>query len=222
MAISGIVKWVDSKPYTRNLIPGESSCWEVHRTLNGIEYRFWDPNRSKLAAFLTCRGKTFPFGPKSTILYLGAANGTTVSHISDIVPDGRIFAVEIAKNPFRELLEVAEKRGNIIPILEDANHPEIYQRLVGRVEIMYQDISQRNQTEIFIRNAEMLKPGGIGYLMAKARCIDVAASPASVFEKCRKDLEAAGFRVQEMVRLDPCQKDHAAIVIEKPLFQAKT
>jgi fibrillarin-like pre-rRNA processing protein len=125
VAGSNLVKWVDSKPYTRNLIPGESTCWEVHRKLNGIEHRYWDPNRSKLAAFLVCRGKTFPFGPKSTTLYLGAANGTTVSHISDICPEGRIFAVEVAKNPFRELLAIAEKRGNIIPILEDANHPEI-------------------------------------------------------------------------------------------------
>ncbi|MFO7619367.1 MAG: fibrillarin-like rRNA/tRNA 2'-O-methyltransferase [Thermoplasmata archaeon] len=215
MAGSNLVKWVDSKPYTRNLIPGESSCWEVHRKLSGIEYRFWDPNRSKLAAFLVCRGKTFPFGPKSNVLYLGAANGTTVSHISDIAPNGRIFAVEVAKNPFRELLEVAEKRGNIIPILEDANHPEIYSRLVGHVDVMYQDISQRNQTEIFIRNADMLKSGGIGYLMVKARCIDVAASPAVVFDKCRKELENAGFNIVEMVRLDPHQKDHAAIVVQK-------
>jgi fibrillarin-like pre-rRNA processing protein len=216
VAGSNLVKWVDSKPYTRNLIPGESTCWEVHRKLNGIEHRYWDPNRSKLAAFLVCRGKTFPFGPKSTTLYLGAANGTTVSHISDICPEGRIFAVEVAKNPFRELLAIAEKRGNIIPILEDANHPEIYRRVVGQVEIMYQDISQRNQTEIFVRNSDMLKPGGIGYLMVKARCIDVAASPASVFDSCRRELEIAGFRVLEMVKLDPHQKDHAAMVVEKP------
>ncbi|MBA3045626.1 MAG: fibrillarin-like rRNA/tRNA 2'-O-methyltransferase [Candidatus Thermoplasmatota archaeon] len=211
MSVSGL----DSKPYTRNLIPGESVCWEVHRKLNGIEYRYWDPNRSKLAAFLVSRGKTFPFEVKSTVLYLGAANGTTVSHISDILPDGRIFAVEVAKNPFRELLAIAEKRGNIIPILEDANHPEIYERLVGQVEIMYQDISQRNQTEIFIRNSGMLKPGGTGYLMVKARCIDVTASPTRTFEQCGMELESAGFKTVEMVKLDPYQKDHAAFVVRK-------
>jgi fibrillarin-like rRNA methylase len=123
VAGSNFIKWVDSKPYTRNLIPGESTCWEVHRNLNGIEHRYWDPNRSKLAAFLMCRGKTFPFELKSTTLYLGAASGTTVSHISDICPEGRIFAVEVAKNPFRELLAIAEKRGNIIPILEARQAP---------------------------------------------------------------------------------------------------
>lgn len=209
------VKWIEGKPYTRNLMPGESVYWEVLRKVNGIDYRYWDPNRSKLAALLVCGGKTFPFGAKSTVLYLGAANGTTVSHISDIVIQGRIFAVEVAKNPFRELLAVAEKRGNIIPILEDANHPEIYERLVGQVDIMYQDISQRNQTEIFIRNSGMLKSGGIGYLMLKARCVDVAASPAVTFEKSRQELKNAGLKILEMVKLDPHEKDHAAIVVMK-------
>ncbi|MDO9537071.1 MAG: fibrillarin-like rRNA/tRNA 2'-O-methyltransferase [Thermoplasmata archaeon] len=215
MVNSMLVKWVDSKPYTRNLIPGESIYWEVHRKINGIDYRYWDPKRSKLAAFLVCKGKTFPFDVKTSVLYLGAANGTTVSHISDMTPAGKIFAVEVAKNPFRELLALAEKRGNIIPILEDANHPEIYERLVGQVDIMYQDISQRNQTEIFIRNSRMLKSGGVGYLMLKARCIDVTASPIKMFEECRKDIENAGFKILEMVRLDPYEKDHAAFVVSK-------
>lgn len=209
------VKWVDGKPYTRSLIPDESECWEVHRKINGIAYRYWDPMRSKLAAFLVRGGKTFPFDMKSNVLYLGAANGTTVSHISDIVIRGKIFAVEVAKNPFRELLTVAEKRNNIIPILEDANHPEIYSRLVGHVEIMYQDISQRNQTEIFLRNSSMLAPGGIGFLMVKARCIDVTVPPAKIFQTSRDELVKAGFKVLETVNLEQYEKDHAAIVVQK-------
>lgn len=210
------VRWVDRKPYTRNLIPGEQVCWEIHRKLDGVEHRYWDPNRSKLAAFLVCGGKTFPFGPKTSTLYLGAANGTTVSHISDITVQGRIFAVEVAKNPFRELLAVAEARGNIVPILEDANHPEIYERLVGSADVMYQDISQRNQAEIFIRNSGMLKAGGTGYLMLKARCVDVSAPPAKIFEDTKRQLQSAGFRILETVKLDPFEKDHAAIVVAKP------
>ncbi|MCK5396756.1 MAG: fibrillarin-like rRNA/tRNA 2'-O-methyltransferase [Thermoplasmata archaeon] len=213
--ISNVLKWVDSKPYTRNLVPGDSIYWEVQRKISGIEFRYWNPEKSKLSAFLVKGGKTFSFGPRSTILYLGAANGTTVSHISDICTDGRIFAVEVAKNPFRKLLTLAEKRPNIVPILEDANQPNIYSRLVGQVDIMYQDISQRNQTEIFIKNTFMLKSGGIGYLMVKARCIDVSASPARIFKDCKLELEGAGFKILEMVNLEPHEKDHAAIVIEK-------
>ena len=213
--ISGMLKWVDSKPYTRNLVPNDSTYWEVQRKIGGIEFRYWNPEKSKLAAFLVKKGKIFPFEVNSTILYLGAASGTTVSHISDICQDGRIFAVEVAKNPFRELLNLAEKRPNIVPILEDANEPNIYSRLVGQVDIMYQDIAQRNQTDIFIKNTFMLKPGGIGYLMVKSRCIDVAASPTKIFNDCRLELEGAGFKILEMIRLEPHEKDHMAIVIEK-------
>ena len=151
-----MLKWVDSKPYTRNLVPNDSTYWEVQRKIGGVEFRYWNPEKSKLAAFLVKKGKTFPLEPNSTILYLGAASGTTVSHISDICQNGRIFAVEVAKNPFRELLNLAEKRPNIVPILEDANQPDIYSRLVGQVDIMYQDIAQRNQTDIFIKNSFML------------------------------------------------------------------
>lgn len=213
--ISGMLKWVDSKPYTRNLVPDDSTYWEVQRKIGGIEFRYWNPEKSKLAAFLVKKGKIFPFEVNSNILYLGAASGTTVSHISDICPDGRIFAVEVAKNPFRELLNLAEKRPNIVPILEDANEPDIYSRLVGQVDILYQDIAQRNQTEIFIKNVFMLKPGGTGYLMVKARCIDVSASPTKIFNDCRLELEGAGFKVLEMIRLEPHEKDHMAIVVEK-------
>ena len=213
--ISGMLKWVDSKPYTRNLVPSDSTYWEVQRKIGGIEFRYWNPKKSKLAAFLVKKGKFFPFKLNSTVLYLGAASGTTVSHISDICPDGRIFAVEVAKNPFRKLLNLAEKRPNIVPILENANEPDIYSRLVGQVDILYQDIAQRNQTDIFIKNMFMLKPGGTGYLMVKARCIDVSAAPTKIFNDCRLELEGAGFKVLEMIRLEPHEKDHMAIVVEK-------
>ncbi len=213
--ISGMLKWVDSKPYTRNLVPDDSTYWEVQRKIGGIEFRYWNPEKSKLAAFLVKKGKTFPLELNSTVLYLGAASGTTVGHISDICTDGRIFAVEVAKNPFRKLLALAENRPNIVPILEDANQPDIYSRLVGQVDILYQDIAQRNQTDIFIKNMFMLKSRGTGYLMVKARCIDVSASPTKIFNDCRLELEGAGFKGLEMIRLEPHEKDHMAIVIEK-------
>ena len=213
--ISGMLKWMDGKPYTRNLVPGDSVYWEVQRKIGGVEFRYWNPDKSKLSAFLVKGGKTFPFEVNSNILYLGAANGTTVGHISDICPDGRVFAVEIAKNPFRKLLMLAEKRPNIVPILEDANQPDIYSRLVNQVDIVYQDISQRNQTDIFMKNLFMLKPGGIGYLMVKARCIDVSASPARIFKDCQMELKGAGFKIIERINLEPHEKDHAAIIIQK-------
>jgi fibrillarin-like pre-rRNA processing protein len=209
------IKWHESRLYTRNLVPGVAVYWEVLRRFGGTEYRLWDPKRSKLAAYLYNKGNAFPFETMSTVLYLGAASGTTVSHISDVVTGGRIFAVEVAKNPFRDLLALAEIRGNIIPILEDANHPEKYQRLVREVDVLYQDIAQRNQTEIFIKNSRLLKPGGYGFLMIKARCIDVSLPPSRIYKQCAEELKKASLRFVGITLLGPYEKDHAAMVVGK-------
>jgi fibrillarin-like pre-rRNA processing protein len=211
---SGRVKWFNGKPHTRNLVPGTSVYWEVLRRSGGYEYRIWDPKRSKLSAYLVRRGRFFPFENTSEVLYLGAASGTTVSHISDVSPGGKVFSVEVATKPFRDLLVLAEQRRNIIPILEDANKPETYERLVPEVDILYQDIAQRNQTEIFIKNSRFLKKEGVGYLMVKSRCIDNSKAPAKVFGQCEDELREAGFEILENVRLDPYEKDHAAIVVK--------
>ena len=98
-------------------------------TEDNIEYRSWNPFRSKLAAALL-KGLTFNITADAQILYLGAATGTTVSHLSDIITNGTIYAVETAPVAVINLLKVSEKRPNIIPILSDANHPERYQSIV--------------------------------------------------------------------------------------------
>lgn len=50
-----------------------------------IEYRAWNPFRSKLAASIVGGVGDIHIKPGSKVLYLGAASGTTVSHVSDIV-----------------------------------------------------------------------------------------------------------------------------------------
>ncbi len=50
-----------------------------------IEYRVWNPFRSKLAAAILGGVDQIYMPPGSKVLYLGAASGTTVSHVSDIV-----------------------------------------------------------------------------------------------------------------------------------------
>lgn len=70
--------------------------------------------------------------PGSKVLYLGAAAGTTVSHVSDIVgPTGCVYAVEFAHRPGRDLINMAKSRTNVIPIIEDARHPLKYRMLMG-------------------------------------------------------------------------------------------
>ena len=48
------------------------------------------------------------------MLYLGAASGTTVSHVSDVVgEDGLVFAVEFSHRSGRDLINMAKKRTNV-------------------------------------------------------------------------------------------------------------
>jgi len=176
------------------------------------EYRLWDAFRSKLAAALKRGLKEFPFKKGSRILYLGASYGTTVSHLSDIVGDGEIYAVEIAPQCMHDLIELAERRDNIIPIHADARKPEQYEE-VGKVEIIYQDVAQPDQGEILLKNAKMfLKKDGIAMIAIKSQSIDVTKEPRQVFEEVLEKL-GTDFEVLEKLKLDPFDKDHLFVVL---------
>lgn len=188
---------------------------ESLRKLDGKEYRFWDPKRSKLAAYMKKGGEVFPFSRKTRVLYLGAATGTTVSHLSDVASDGRIFAVEFSRIPFTKLVALAEERPNIMPFLGDASHPERYAPMVGPVDVVYQDIAQRDQVPIFVKNMRFLRSDGIGMIVIKARSIDVSAAPPGVFKEAADMLESAGLNMISVTGLEPFEKDHAMIVVRK-------
>jgi fibrillarin-like pre-rRNA processing protein len=179
----------------------------------GKEYRSWNPYRSKLAAAIL-NGLFIELKPDFNILYLGAATGTTVSHISDIVKNGTVYSVESSPVALKKLINVSEKRQNIIPILEDANHPDRYSSIVQSVDIVYQDISQRNQAEIFIENAKRyLKKNGKGLLIVKARSIDVSLKPKKAYDLVCSTLKDNGLKIVDMIDLKPYEKDHAVILI---------
>lgn len=104
----------------------------------------WNPFRSKLAAAILGGVDSIHMGPGSKVLYLGAASGTTVSHVSDIVgPEGLVYAVEFSHRSGRDLINVAKKRTNIIPIIEDARHPHKYRMLVGMVDTIFADVANQ-------------------------------------------------------------------------------
>ena len=177
------------------------------------EYRAWNPYRSKLAAAVL-KGLTFEIKPDSKVLYLGAATGTTVSHFSDILENGLIYAVESSPVSISGLLNLCDKRKNIIPILGDANHPDRYSCLVSPVDLIYQDISQRNQAEIFIQNIKRYMDKNInGILMVKARSIDVSLKPKKAYEIVCEELEKNGLKIKNVIDLSPYEKDHAAIMV---------
>jgi fibrillarin-like pre-rRNA processing protein len=198
--------------YTVNLVPGQSVYGEKLEPHLDVQYRAWNPKRSKLAAFILKRCKTFPFKEDSTVLYLGAATGTTASHVSDVVSDGTIFCVEISPPPFRKLVALCETRQNMMPIMADAHSPETYEHLVDTVDIIYMDIAQKHQADIFLKNLRLLKDGGTAYLMVKARSIDVSKDPKVVYEAVKEELSEAGLKILESSELLPYEKDHMAIV----------
>jgi len=176
--------------------------------------RVWDPYRSKLAA-LYHEGTGVEITSDTRVLYLGAANGTTVSHIADYADV--VYAVEFAPRPMQDLLEVARRRKNIVPIMADASRPEQYAPLVETVDLLYQDVAQPDQAMIAIRNSAFLTRGGRLILMLKTRSVDVRKEPGVVFRETVDALTSAGFVVQESLWLAPCHQDHAAIVCIKPM-----
>jgi fibrillarin-like pre-rRNA processing protein len=176
--------------------------------------RVWDPFRSKLAA-LYHEGTGVEITADTRVLYLGAANGTTVSHVADYADV--VYAVEFAPRPMQDLLEVARRRKNIVPIMADATRPEQYAPLVETVDLLYQDVAQPSQAMIAIRNSVFLRTGGTMILMLKTRSVDVRKEPGVVFEETVEALVSAGFVVQESLWLAPYHQDHAAIVCTKPV-----
>ncbi|MFZ2471769.1 MAG: fibrillarin-like rRNA/tRNA 2'-O-methyltransferase [Methanothrix sp.] len=184
------------------------------RILEGC--RLWDPFRSKLAALLLKGRSTRPVLPSdASVLYLGAATGTTVSHVSDIVSDGLVYAVEFSPRSMRDLVRLCERRKNIVPILADAARPEEYAFLVEPVDLVYQDVAQRGQAEIASRNcARYLKPGGELILMLKTRSVDVTASPQAVLLAEKKNLQ--GLDLLQVMDLVPFHQDHFAMQAKKP------
>ena len=160
--------------------------------------------------------RVWSLNPAMRVLYLGAANGTTVSHVADYAEV--VYAVEFSPRPMQDLIEVARRRKNIIPIMADATRPDLYTPLVEAVDLVYQDVAQPDQAVIAIRNCVFLKPGGSLILMLKTRSVDVRKDPGEVFDETITALKEAGFTVQESVWLVPYHQDHAAIVCTKPVM----
>jgi len=200
---------------TKNLAPGRTVYGERLIHFKGVEYRLWDPYRSKLAAAILKNLKTVPIKPGHKVLYLGAASGTTASHVSDIVgEDGHVYCVEFAARAIRELVNnVCAFRPNMSPILEDARMPEKYAMLVEKVDDIYCDIAQPEQAKILADNAQLyLKSGGWIMLAIKAQSIDVTKEPSEIYKREIKTLEKRGFEIKEIVHLEPYDKAHAMIV----------
>jgi len=200
--------------FTLNGEPGRKVYGEDLRIDGGREYRRWDPFRSKLAAFLAKDRLTQLWRAPTTVLYLGGAHGTTVSHLADALPEAEIYVVEKSPVAFAPLLALARRRRNLLPILADAQLPERYLADVGRVDLLYQDIAQRNQATIFADHAEAaLRPGGVGLLMLKVRSVTQTRAPGRIVAEARQLLARRGYPVRTAVELEPFSREHSALLV---------
>lgn len=197
---------------TVNAAPGVNVYGERLVEFQGTQYRSWDPMRSKLAALMLLGGRGLGLDRSSRVLYLGAASGTTASHVSDVASSGIVYCVEVSQRSFRDLVGVCESRRNMIPIMADASMPEGYSHMVEGVDLVYQDIAQRDQAEIFVRNMRHFEADR-GILMLKSRSVDVNREPAAVYADAKKELASKGLRVREVVDISQYAKDHAAFVV---------
>ena len=171
-------------------------------------WRHWESRRSKLGALLA-RGVDTGLTGEETVLYLGAASGTTVSHVADFA--GPTYAVEFAPRPMRDLLGVAETRPNLFPLLADARRPERYAHVVEPVDVVVQDVATRGQAQVAVTNRQFLRDSGRLVLAIKARSEDVTREPGAVFDTVLGALEA-GYEVLATEKLDPLHTDHLGVV----------
>ena len=206
---------IERRICTRNLIRGNKVYGERTVEESGEQYRVWDLYRSKLAGAINKGLKEMPIKDGGKILYLGAATGTTASHISDIVGKGGVvFCVEFAQRSMRDLIGVCEKRENMMPILADANKPSEYAE-IGKVDVVYQDVAQPNQDEILIKNGiEFLQKGGYAMVAIKSQSIDVTAKPKDTYDRFKGAL-GKEFEILQEIELFPYDKDHLFLLLRK-------
>jgi len=214
-----IAKGKDQMLVTKNLVPGEAVYGEKRISIDGgvdgtkVEYRVWNPFRSKLAAGVLNGLDDIYIAPGKKVLYLGAASGTSVSHVADIVgPEGTVYAVEFSLRSGRDLINMAKKRTNVTPIVEDARLPQKYRILVDMVDVIFADVAQPDQARIVALNAEhFLKNGGHIVISIKASCIDSTIPAEKVFASEVQNLKESKLKPLEQVTLEPYERDHAMV-----------
>ena len=176
------------------------------RVYNGM--RVWQPERSKVAALLSLGDNPSIIGSK--VLYLGAAAGTTVSFISDYAEV--VYAVEFSPRPMQHLVSLTMERTNIVPIFADARDPGRYMPLIESVDVLIQDIAQRDQAEIAAINTLFIRNGGEFVLFLKMLSIDVAGDQDIICQMAVTRVKQAGISDIRVIKMDKFYTGHVAIL----------
>lgn len=205
--------------FTINSTPGLRFFSENIIRQQNLEFREWDPYKSKLAALILNGCTNIGVRKGNIVLYLGCSHGYTASFVSDIVgKEGLIFAVDISARVMRDFMFLSEKRKNLVPILADANKTKELEQRICLADILYQDLAQKNQVQIFLKSAKnFLKDNGYAILCVKARSINVVAKPDIIYNSVRKEI-GKELTIIDFRKLEPYQKDHCVIIcIKKPV-----
>ena len=205
------------KLYSKNLIIGKRVYGERLVHFREVEYREWDPYRSKLAALVIENPISNFLSENGRCLYLGASSGTTVTHLSDVLRNGLIFSVEFAERSIRQLIQNTSDRKNIIPILGDARFPESYAKhIFTEVDLIYQDVAQPRQSEIAISNCNYyLKENGLLILAIKSQSIDSIKKPEYIYSQEKTILEKAGYIIIESINIHKYAANHIVLIAKK-------
>jgi fibrillarin-like pre-rRNA processing protein len=207
---------IGSEFATKSLVLNSKIYDEKVVTRGKDQFRLWDPEKSKLGAAFKKGLQNDYFKKGTKVLYLGIASGTTASHISDLITnDGVIYGVEFAQRPLRDLIFNANQRKNIIPILADARATEFFAQRIEKVDIIFQDIAQKDQSEIFMENIDcFLKENGTAMISIKSRSIDVSKKVRQVFRE-QKEILSKKLNVIKEIPLAPYEMDHILFVCKK-------
>ena len=212
--------------WTVNANPGIAVRGESLRKFRGVEHRRWDPNRSKLGAgLLRTRNDPSLLLPDagSTILYLGAGHGTTISHLHDHLCGaknrfgGRLVAVDLAPRCLRDLTYLAEHRQGLVPVLGDARKFDAWGILIpSRVDWLFQDVAQAGQVEIFLSAVRrFLSKDGIGLLSLKAASErHTEGGDEDIFAEAIAQLSSE-VELLEHINLTGFEDQHALFVIRR-------
>ncbi|MBT5741009.1 fibrillarin-like rRNA/tRNA 2'-O-methyltransferase, partial [Candidatus Woesearchaeota archaeon] len=204
-----------NKILTLSFNPGKRVYDENTISIKNQEYREWDPNKSKLCAAIFNGLNNISLNDNMNILYLGSSTGTTVSHLSDININGKIFALDFAPRVHRELLFLAKDRKNIFPLMADVTQPLTYFSAIEQADLIFQDIAQKDQLTPFVNNIKLyLKKNGIAIISVKARSIDVVKRPSDIFKDFTLNL-GKYVNIMEKRLLDPYEKDHCLFVVKQ-------
>ncbi len=210
----GVYK-INGRLATENLVKGNKVYDEELTEADGKEYRSWNPYRSKLAAAMLKGMRQMQILQGSGVLYLGAATGTTCSHVSDIIgKEGSLYCVEFSERNMRQLLSLCRIRENMLPIFKDASYVEEYANDVGTVDVLYQDMSARNQADLLLLNSGLLKSRGYAYVAIKSQSISVSKHPKQVYKEFLAKISKT-FEVLEQIDLAPFDRMHLFVVLRK-------